>query len=72
MSKILVLVPTYNESESIKNLLTRLDQACSTLTDHEINVLIIDDKSPDGTADIANSLGIKRLSILRRNSKNCL
>jgi dolichol-phosphate mannosyltransferase len=72
MSKILVLVPTYNESESIKNLLTRLDQACSALTDHEIDVLIIDDKSPDGTADIANSLGIKRLSILRRDSKNGL
>jgi dolichol-phosphate mannosyltransferase len=72
MSKILVLVPTYNEAESIKNLLTRLDQACSTLTDHEIDVLIIDDKSPDGTADIANSLGIKRLSILRRDSKNGL
>ena len=72
MSKILVLVPTYNEAESIKILLTRLDQACSTLTDHGIDVLIIDDKSPDGTADIANSLGIKRLSILRRNSKNGL
>jgi dolichol-phosphate mannosyltransferase len=72
MSKILVLVPTYNEAESIKNLLTRFDQACSTLTDHEIDVLIIDDKSPDGTADIANSLGIKRLSILRRDSKNGL
>ena len=72
MSKILVLVPTYNEAESIKILLTRLDQACSTLTDHGIDVLIIDDKSPDGTADIANSLGIKRLSILRRDSKNGL
>jgi dolichol-phosphate mannosyltransferase len=72
MSKILVLVPTYNEAESIKNLLTRLDQACSTLTEYEIDILIIDDKSPDGTADIANSLGIKRLRILRRNSKNGL
>jgi dolichol-phosphate mannosyltransferase len=33
---------------------------------------MIDDKSPDGTADIANSLGIKKLSILRRDSKNGL
>jgi dolichol-phosphate mannosyltransferase len=72
MSKILVLVPTYNESGSIKNLLTRLDQSCSTITEHEIEILMIDDKSPDGTADIANSLGIKRLSILRRDSKNGL
>ena len=72
MSKILVLVPTYNEAESIKNLLIRLDQACSTFTENEIDILIIDDKSPDGTADIAKSLGIKRLSILRRDSKNGL
>ena len=72
MSKILILVPTYNEAESIKNLLIRLDQACSTSTENEIDILIIDDKSPDGTADIAKSLGIKRLSILRRDSKNGL
>ena len=72
MSKILVLVPTYNEAESIKNLLIRLDQACSTFTENEVDILIIDDKSPDGTADIAKSLGIKRLSILRRDSKNGL
>ena len=72
MSRILVLVPTYNEAESIKNLLTRLDQACSILTDHEIDILIIDDKSPDGTADIANSLGIKRVNILRRDKKSGL
>ncbi|CAB4574330.1 unannotated protein [freshwater metagenome] len=72
MNKILVLVPTYNEAESIKNLLIRLDQTCLTFTENEIDVLIIDDKSPDGTADIAKSLDIKRLSILRRDSKNGL
>jgi dolichol-phosphate mannosyltransferase len=72
MSKILVLVPTYNEAESIKNLLIRLDQTCSTFTESEIDILIIDDKSPDGTADIAKSLDIKRLSILRRDSKSGL
>ena len=72
MSQILVLVPTYNEAESIKNLLIRLDQTCSTFTESEIDILIIDDKSPDGTADIAKSLDIKRLSILRRDSKSGL
>ena len=72
MSQILVLVPTYNEAESIKNLLIRLDQTCSTFTENQIDILIIDDKSPDGTADIAKSLDIKRLSILRRDSKSGL
>lgn len=72
MSKILVLVPTYNEAESISNLLIRLDQACSLLTEMTLDILIIDDKSPDGTAQIAKSLDIKRLSILQREEKGGL
>ena len=72
MSRILVLVPTYNEAESLENLLTRLDKSCTALSGNEIDILIIDDKSPDGTADLAASLGIKRVNILRRNSKNGL
>ncbi len=72
MSKILVLVPTYNEAESISNLLIRLDQACSLLAEMTLDILIIDDKSPDGTARIAKSLDIKRLSILHREVKGGL
>lgn len=72
MSKILVLVPTYNEAESISNLLIRLDQACSLLAEMTLDILIIDDKSPDGTAQIAKSLDIKRLSILHREVKGGL
>jgi len=72
MSKILVLVPTYNEAESIRNLLIRLDQACSSIPGMTLDILIIDDKSPDGTAQIAKSLDVKRLSILHREEKGGL
>lgn len=72
MSKILVLVPTYNEAESIRNLLIRLDQACSSIPGMTLDILIIDDKSPDGTAQIAKSLDLKRLSILHREEKGGL
>lgn len=73
MKKVLVLVPTYNESESIEKLLTRLDLACSSIADQfRIDILIIDDKSPDGTAEIAQSLGLPRLSILNRPVKGGL
>ena len=72
MSKILVLVPTYNEAESIRNLLNRLDQACSLIPGMTLDILIIDDKSPDGTAQIAKSLDVKRLSILHREEKGGL
>ena len=72
MSKILVLVPTYNEAESIRNLLIRLDHACSLIPGMTLDILIIDDKSPDGTAQIAKSLNLKRLSILHREEKGGL
>ena len=72
MSKILILVPTYNEAESIRNLLIRLDQACSLIPGMTLDILIIDDKSPDGTAQIAKSLNLKRLSILHREEKGGL
>jgi dolichol-phosphate mannosyltransferase len=72
MSKILILVPTYNEAESTRNLLFRLDQACSLIPGMTLDILIIDDKSPDGTAQIAKSLDLKRLSILHREEKGGL
>ena len=44
MNHTLVIIPTYNESENISTL---LDQ----LTDLDVDVLIIDDNSPDNTAE---------------------
>jgi dolichol-phosphate mannosyltransferase len=51
--KISIIVPTYNESENIKSLIERLGKA---LKQHNYEILVIDDNSPDGTADIAQSL----------------
>lgn len=43
----LVVVPTYNESENINQLLFQLTREVS-----DIDVLVVDDSSPDGTAEI--------------------
>ncbi|MEN9693244.1 MAG: hypothetical protein RLZZ330_888, partial [Actinomycetota bacterium] len=51
MSKILVCVPTYNERENIELILSRLFQS-----NRNINALVIDDNSPDGTASIVEKL----------------
>jgi len=51
--KISIIVPTYNESENIKPLLERLGK---TLKQHDYEILVVDDNSPDGTADIAENL----------------
>ena len=48
-----VIVPTFNESENISELYDRLEK---TLTGISWEMLVVDDDSPDGTADVALSL----------------
>ncbi|WP_231424182.1 polyprenol monophosphomannose synthase [Pedobacter sp. Leaf250] len=51
MSDSLVIIPTYNEKENIEKIIRKV----FSLT-QPFHVLIIDDGSPDGTADIVKSL----------------
>lgn len=51
MSKALVVIPTYNELENIERLLLNIISL-----QYEFDVLIVDDNSPDGTADLVKSL----------------
>ena len=51
MLEKLLIIPTYNEKENIQNIL----QVVFSL-DQNFHVLVIDDGSPDGTADIVKSL----------------
>lgn len=67
---VLVVIPTFNESESITALLARLDRARDSLSDkYHIEILIVDDSSPDKTAEIARSLNLKNLLVLSQVSK---
>jgi len=47
----LVIIPTYNEKENIKNII----EAVFAL-EEEFHILIVDDGSPDGTAQIVKNL----------------
>ncbi len=51
MTKNLVIIPTYNERENIENII----RAVFSL-EKPFDILIIDDGSPDGTADIVRNL----------------
>ena len=64
--RALVVLPTYNEIENIE---TVLRQARAALPDGA--VLVVDDGSPDGTADRAEALGAElgSISVLRRPAK---
>ncbi len=67
MKKTLVIVPTYNERENIETLL----EIVFGLGVPDLSVLIVDDNSPDQTADIIKGLMKKydRLHLLEREGK---
>ncbi|HEY9498202.1 MAG TPA: polyprenol monophosphomannose synthase [Terrimesophilobacter sp.] len=58
MAEILVIVPTYNEAESLAGLIGRLRQSVPGA-----DVLIVDDGSPDGTGDLADRLAANDSSV---------
>ncbi len=51
MSDSLVIIPTYKEKENIEKIIRKVFSL-----DKEFNILIVDDSSPDGTADIVKFL----------------
>ena len=66
---VLVVLPTYNELANIDPVLRRIRAALP-----EATVLVVDDGSPDGTADAAEILGkeLGRIEVMRRASKSGL
>lgn len=56
MTKISVVVPTYNERENMYSLIERIDNSIKEF-DHEI--IVVDDDSPDGTAQEVKELSKK-------------
>ena len=64
--RTLVIVPTYNEIENISRIITAvLGQ------DSSIDVLVVDDGSPDGTGDLADQIAVEnsRVHVLHRAGK---
>lgn len=70
MMKTIVILPTYNEKENIRKIVPLILQ-----TIKGINILIVDDNSPDNTGEIADKLSKKypgRVFVLHRQEKNGL
>jgi len=53
--KVVIIVPTYNESANIVALITAL-QAQFAKLHHDMHILVVDDNSPDGTADLVRQV----------------
>ena len=67
--KALVIVPTFNERENLPPLIDRLMKLPSV-----VEVLVVDDNSPDGTGKLADEIAAKNplVHVLHRQEKNGL
>lgn len=68
--KTLVIIPTYNEIENIESIIHKIFEI-----DLDLNILVVDDNSPDGTGDLVNNLMnkySKKLFLEKRKQKEGL
>lgn len=68
-ARILVIIPTYDEAENLPRIVPRVLEQ-----DDRIDVLVVDDASPDGTGAIADALAAEepRVHVLHRSGKQGL
>ncbi|MBP5692282.1 MAG: polyprenol monophosphomannose synthase [Bacteroidales bacterium] len=70
MAEKLVVIPTYNEKENIEKITRKVFSL-----EGDFHILVVDDGSPDGTADIVKSLQAEfqgRLHLIQRSGKQGL
>lgn len=69
LSQVCVLIPTYNERENLAEVIARVREA-----EPRLDVLILDDNSPDGTGQLADRLAEDdpRVHVLHRAGKEGL
>lgn len=69
MAELLIIVPTYNERESLTAVIERISAAAPSA-----DILVVDDSSPDGTGQIADLLAAQNpsLTVLHRGGKDGL
>jgi dolichol-phosphate mannosyltransferase len=66
LGRVVVVIPTYDERENIEWIVGRLRRAVP-----EVDVLVVDDGSPDGTGEIADRLAAAdpQVTVLHRTEK---
>ena len=69
MPRVVMVVPTYNEAANLRPVLERLRAA-----QPEVEVLVVDDSSPDGTGDLADEIAAADplVHVLHREGKEGL
>ena len=72
MTDSVVIIPTYNEIGNINNTLNKIENLSVNF-----NIIIVDDNSPDGTAQLVNKIidskKLKsKITLINRKDKNGL
>ncbi|WP_030167986.1 polyprenol monophosphomannose synthase [Spirillospora albida] len=69
LGRVLVIIPTYNERDNIERITGRVREAVPS-----VDVLVVDDNSPDGTGAVADAMAAadERISVLHRKGKDGL
>jgi len=69
VGKVCVVVPTYNEAENLPKLVGALEEE---LQKEDFKIIVVDDNSPDGTADVAEKLNWRYGNIIVHRRPNKL
>jgi dolichol-phosphate mannosyltransferase len=66
-SKVLIIIPTYNEAKNVAKLIGDLNKLYSGL-----HILVVDDTSPDGTYKVVQALSSDTIHLLLKKGKEGL
>ena len=74
MQKAIIIIPTYNEAGNLTRTLKKLNQVFKNINAWQMQVLVVDDNSPDGTAQVVKKLQKEYsfLKLLLNKKKNGL
>ena len=69
LGRVLVIIPTYNERDNIERITARVRKAVPS-----VDVLVVDDASPDGTGEVADAMAAadEQIQVLHREGKDGL
>jgi dolichol-phosphate mannosyltransferase len=63
MKTAIIVIPTYNERENIQKVIPLLEEVFQRIKNWKMGVLVVDDSSPDKTADIVRDLQKKYANV---------
>lgn len=69
MTKLSIVIPAKNEEEALPLVLDDLRTVVAQLSSHQIEIIVVDDRSTDRTAEVALSRGVTVVKTVRGSGK---